>query len=210
MGNSNISKIQTGLTALGHEPGPIDGIFGKLTRRAAEAWLAVDGRPVSAAEPSGTASGTIYQGKARYPVREIVVHASATRAGWMKTASLAEQVAEIRRWHVDDRGWRDIAYHWLIGRQGDRLPGRAETEIGAGVAGHNRGVIHICLLGGHGSSELDRFEQNFTTDQARRLRETISWISQRTPISRIAGHNEYAAKACPGFQVSDFLKGHVQ
>jgi hypothetical protein len=31
-------------------------------------------------------------------------------------------------------------------------PGRAETEIGAGLEGHNRGVVHICPIGGLGSS----------------------------------------------------------
>jgi len=50
---------------------------------------------------------------------------------------------EIDRWHRDERGWRKIGYHHLIDRDDATLPGRAESEIGAGVEGHNRGVIHI-------------------------------------------------------------------
>ena len=26
---------------------------------------------------------------------------------------LADKVSEIRRWHVQERGWRDIGYHWI-------------------------------------------------------------------------------------------------
>ncbi len=143
----------------------------------------------------------IYQGTARYPVSEIVIHCSATPPGWMKGQSLAAKRAEIRRWHVDQRGWRDIGYHHLIDRDGSTLPGRPETEIGAGVEGHNRGVIHICLVGGAGSTADDPFEKNFAAAQDLALRGLLTEIADRTAVSRVSGHNEYAAKACPGFRV---------
>jgi deoxyribodipyrimidine photo-lyase len=56
----------------------------------------------------------ILQGAARYPVREIILHCSATRPEWMGNALLAAKLAEIRRWHMQDRGWRNIGYHWLL------------------------------------------------------------------------------------------------
>ena len=118
---------------------------------------------------------------------------------------LAAKVAEIRRWHVQDQKWRDIGYHWIIDRDGDVAPGRPETEIGAGVEGHNRRVIHVCLIGGHGSAGTDRFKTHFTSEQDRVLRELIARISARTPIRRVSGHNEWAAKACPGFNVPAWL-----
>jgi hypothetical protein len=52
----------------------------------------------------------IHQGKARYPVTEIILHCADTRPEWMAGRPLAEKVAEIRRWHVEERGWRDIGY----------------------------------------------------------------------------------------------------
>ena len=205
MTKAAVSLIQTGLRDLGYQPGPIDGLYGARTRPAAEGWIKAGGAAVSVMLPPSL-SGMIFQGKARYPVTEIVAHCSATRPGWMQDASTSDQVAEIRRWHMQDRGWRDIGYHWIISRSGDLLAGRAETEIGAGVVGHNRGVIHVCLIGGAGSAETDRFRDNFTAAQDNTLRGQLQAIAMRTRIHRISGHNEWAAKACPGFNVPAWLK----
>lgn len=204
MSKAATSLIQTGLRDLGYEPGPIDGVFGGLTRAAAQSWLDAAGMPSNAAQPVETSS-VLYQGSARHPVHEVVIHCSATRLEWMEGDGLAAQVGEIREWHVRDRGWRDIGYHWVIGRDGKILPGRAETEIGAGVAGHNQGVIHVCLIGGFGSAETDLFKDHFTLSQDLSLRQLLLGIGMRTQIRLVTGHNQYAAKACPGFNVTNWL-----
>ena len=142
-----------------------------------------------------------YQGTARHPVTEIILHCADTRPEWMAGHPLLEKVAEIRRWHVQQRGWRDIGYHWIVDRDGAVALGRRETEIGAHVEGHNRGTIGICLLGGYGASVDDLFEKNFTEAQAAAVRRLISEIKGRTAIGKVSGHNEYAPKACPGFKV---------
>jgi len=204
MSKAATSLIQTGLRDLGYQPGAIDGIYGAKTRAATLAWLDADGRPASTAlAPMGSA--VLYQGSARHPVREICLHCSATRPDWMADQTLSAQRQEIRRWHLAS-GWSDIGYHWIIGRDGKLLPGRPETVIGAGVAGHNAGVIHICLIGGHGSAETDHFSKHFTTAQDTTARQLIQAIGMRTRIEVISGHNEYAAKACPGFTVAQWLK----
>ena len=143
----------------------------------------------------------IYQGTARYPVTEIILHCADTRPEWMSGRPLAEKVAEIRRWHVQQRRWRNIGYHWVIDRDGAVAPGRPETEIGAHVEGHNRGTIGICLLGGYGASVDGPFEKNFTAAQAAAAKRLIAEIKGRTAIRKVSGHNDYAAKACPGFKV---------
>ncbi|MCB2117898.1 MAG: N-acetylmuramoyl-L-alanine amidase [Rhodobacteraceae bacterium] len=149
----------------------------------------------------------IRQGKAGYPVREIVIHCSATRPAWMEFATTTAKVAEIRRWHMQDRGWRDIGYHWIIDRDGTVRAGRDEAQIGAHVVGHNTGTLGICLIGGHGGSVDDTFHDHFTDAQEVALRRLIREIKGRTSIERISGHNQYAAKACPSFYVPTWIGG---
>lgn len=156
----------------------------------------------------------IYQGSAKHEVAEIAIHCSDTFPSWMLSNVLApanvlqNQVAEIRRWHIHDRHWKDIAYHWLIGRTGLYLPGRKETTVGAGIMGHNQGVIHCCLIGGHDSTDHDQFSKHFTPAQEATLLQLIYDIGQRTKIRLITGHNDYAPKACPGFKVAPWLATH--
>lgn len=217
-----IADIQRRLQALGHDPGPADGVAGPRTAAALEAMLRASGLPmrVTATRDTLTATGPVpaapvvppsrapelRQGAARHPVREIVVHCAATRPDWMRGQPLSAKVAEIRAWHRNN-GWSDIGYHWVIDRDGAVQAGRLETVVGAHVAGHNSGTIGICLLGGFGAAASDSFSDHFTALQDIALRQLISAIQMRARIERITGHNEYAAKACPGFSVAAWLKG---
>jgi len=63
----------------------------------------------------------------------------------------------------------------------------------------------ICLIGGHGASAQDHFVDHFTPAQKRALIALTAEIERRTAIARITGHNQYAAKACPGFHVPTWL-----
>lgn len=137
---------------------------------------------------------------------EIVIHCSATRPNWWSEKTFGERVAEVRRWHVQDNGWKDVGYHYLIDRPGGVMPGRPLHQTGAHVMGHNRNKIGVCLFGGHGSAKTDRFEDNFTPQQERDLRTLIAQLKAKFPsIKRVSGHNEYANKACPGFDVPKWL-----
>ncbi|WP_422049023.1 N-acetylmuramoyl-L-alanine amidase [Shimia sp.] len=202
-----LTSIQQALKALGYNPGPIDGDFGRRTRKAAETWLDNDGKPAEMQQVAATTSagGMIYQDPGHHAVNEIVVHCTATRPEWYEGRSIEEKITEIRRWHVSDRGWNDIGYHYVVDRDGSVAQGRAETVVGAHVRGHNRGTIGISLVGGFGSSETDIFSDNFTEAQETALRNLISDIGRRTLIRKINGHNDYAQKACPGFKVSEWL-----
>jgi hypothetical protein len=139
-------------------------------------------------------------------VDEIFVHCSATQPDWMEGEPLSAKVAEISRWHKK-RGWLTGGYHYYIDRNGEIATGRDESVVGAHVAGHNTGSLGICLIGGHGSSENDPFSKNYTTEQEIALFNLIQDIKTRAKITKIRGHNEVAAKACPGFNVKRWLQG---
>ena len=148
-------------------------------------------------------------------VSEIIVHCSATKASWMADATAEEIKAEIARWHVEDRGWKAIGYNELIMRDGTRIVGRdldgdGDTfeEIAAHTRGRNARSYGICLIGGHGSSANDDFYDNFTPAQDLALRTAIGDVEALAgrPL-KLSGHNEYANKACPGFNVRRWFAG---
>ena len=134
-------------------------------------------------------------------INEIVVHCSATHADWKPTASVEEKRAIVRRWH-QGRNWKREGYHHFIDRDGSECAGRPDSMKGAGVRGRNDHTLHVCLFGGHGSSADDLPGENFTPEQLGALRAYLIKKQKEYPsIVKISGHNQYANKACPGFNV---------
>lgn len=105
---------------------------------------------------------------------------------------------EIDRWHRA-RGFSKIGYHYVIGLEGQTERGRAETEAGAHCLGHNRNSIGICYVGGCDS----RMQPKDTRTAAQRetLKALVAELRRRYPGATVHGHNEFAAKACPCFDV---------
>lgn len=130
-------------------------------------------------------------------IRRLIIHCSATHP---KTDIGVET---IRRWHVDDNGWSDIGYHAVIRRDGTLEMGRTIRRIGAHVRGHNRDSIGLCLIGGHGAASTDVFADHFTEPQRVALVPLLKMAHQFGLT--IHGHNEYANKGCPGFNVAGFM-----
>ena len=145
----------------------------------------------------------------------IWIHCSATRPEWMEDADGEAKVAEITRWHTD-KGWNGCGYARIIDRDGRVYNGRdldndgdVYEETGAHVKGYNKEGIGICLIGGFGSNENDNFLDNYTPAQEEALRREIeriqNWALSKGFDLNVRGHNEVAAKACPGFNVKRFL-----
>lgn len=109
--------------------------------------------------------------------------------------------AEIRDWHVNGNGWRDIGYHRVIRRDGTVEQGRPDNQTGAHVGGHNTGNFGICLVGGK-SRETDGCEDNYTKEQYDALYYLIKELHTRWPDAEIMGHNGFKgheSRGCPCF-----------
>lgn len=133
----------------------------------------------------------------------IILHCADTKP------SMDIGVKEIRKWHVEERGWRDIGYHWVIRRDGTIERGRPESDTGAHCSGYNSRSIGICLVGGM-QQNSSRSEDNFLPCQFESLKKLIADIRARYPYRRLSihGHDEFADKECPVFSVSKFLSDY--
>lgn len=127
-------------------------------------------------------------------IDHIIIHAADT------PPDMDVGAEEIRDWHVNGNGWRDIGYHWVIRRNGDVEPGREESVVGAHVAGHNANSIGICLVGGRGPDGGD--DCNYTAAQWRALERLVAEVSERYPQADVKGHRDFSSKACPCFDAA--------
>jgi len=130
-------------------------------------------------------------------IKEIIIHCSATPEGRDFT------VNDINRWHKA-RGFSRIGYHWVIYRDGTIHPGRPEEAVGAHCVGHNAGSIGVCYIGGlakDGKTPKD----TRTPGQKEALRALVKKLKAKYPDATIHGHREFAAKACPSFDVKNEL-----
>jgi N-acetylmuramoyl-L-alanine amidase len=134
-------------------------------------------------------------------INEIVVHCTATRPTWMEGLPDSARIAQLRKWHVEDNGWRDVGYHFLISRDGAVHIARPIAQAGAHEPKVNKTSIGVALFGGFGSTENDDPEQHYTDAQLHALRNLIEELKLTYVIKKVTGHNQYAAKACPGFNV---------
>jgi N-acetyl-anhydromuramyl-L-alanine amidase AmpD len=135
-------------------------------------------------------------------IDKIIIHCSATKSEQDIDA------ATIKEWHTRPKpmgnGWSDIGYHDVIKRDGRCEEGRPLTKIGAHTKGHNRYSIGICLVGG--LSDNNEPISNFTNEQWKTLRRVVKIYRARFPNATVHGHNEFANKACPSFDVQAWLE----
>ena len=126
-------------------------------------------------------------------IREIIVHCSATPEGKHFT------VADIDAWHKK-RGFKCIGYHFVIYLDGKVNVGRNIEEIGAHCLGHNANSIGICYIGGCAADGKTPKDTRTEAQKASLVR-LITELRRRFPNASVHGHNEFAAKACPSFNV---------
>ena len=128
-------------------------------------------------------------------ITKIIVHCTATPEG------RAVSVAQVDAWHKE-RGFRCIGYHYLVGLDGTVTAGRPEQEMGAHCLGHNYESIGVCYVGGLGRVTGEPKDTR-TPAQRSALRRLVEQLRDRYPGTTVHGHREFAAKACPCFDIAD-------
>lgn len=122
----------------------------------------------------------------------IILHCTATPEG------RHVDVATIREWHRK-RGWSDVGYHFVIYLDGSVHVGRNVAVAGAHVSGHNADTIGVVYVGGTDAAGKAKDTMNDAQETA--FVNLVASLRDKYGALTLHGHNEYAAKACPSFNV---------
>lgn len=135
-------------------------------------------------------------------ITAIVIHCSDSPKATTKTA-------DIRRWHVQERGWSDIGYHRVIEGDGSVHQGRPDDVAGAHAEGYNSGSLGICVTGA-----FDRESISLDDAQGEALVQVVATLAKRHGVAPkdIIGHRDVyprikqpVAKSCPGARLYALL-----
>lgn len=140
-------------------------------------------------------------------IKRIFVHCSFTKPREGQQPRIGAAV--IRKWHVEERGWRDIGYHFVLKRDGTVEIGRPIEQSGAHAAGHNKDSIGICLVGGM-DKRTGKALIDYTDIQWQMLETLVGGLAAKygIPDSGILGHNDVTTtKSCPNFDVKAWWNG---
>jgi N-acetylmuramoyl-L-alanine amidase len=129
-------------------------------------------------------------------IDKIIIHCSATQEGRNFT------VQDIDAWHKQ-RGFAKIGYHKVIYQDGSIHDGRPLSRMGAHCLGHNATSIGICYIGGLDTNGNPKDTR--TPAQKKALYDLLAELKAQFPDATVHGHNEFAAKACPCFNVKTQL-----
>lgn len=130
-------------------------------------------------------------------INKIILHCAATPEGKDFT------VADIDRWHRA-RKFNGIGYHFVIYRDGSVHPGRSLSVAGAHCTGQNANSIGVCYIGGC-ATDGKTPKDTRTPAQRTALATLVKDLLKQYPGATVHGHNEFAAKACPSFDVKKWL-----
>lgn len=123
---------------------------------------------------------------------------------------------EIRAWHTAPpprgRGWRQVGYTDMIHLDGsiERLVPNNEDdivdpwEITNGATGINSVSRHVVYVGGLGKNGQPADTR--TPAQRTAMATYVQDFVRRFPGVVVAGHNQFANKACPCFDVPKWLE----
>lgn len=123
----------------------------------------------------------------------LYVHYSDSRGkGIDKRGEPRDAMHNIQNFHMDGRGWCDIAYSYVLFQQ-QGIFGRPLLFLGRGFGtapasqeGYNAGNVSVCVVA-DGSERVKR-----STYRA------LAWLVRRSPAVHVKGHKDVNPTGCPG------------
>lgn len=129
------------------------------------------------------------------PTSELWLHHFATDAWHGNTG-----MRSCQTFHMDNRGWDDIAYSFVVDLDGTVFEGRGTAVAGAHTRGHNSVSHAIACMGNFQSRRPEQPMLDAVVDLVRHGADEGWWPRQIT-----GGHRDVANTECPG----DLLYLHI-
>ncbi len=198
--------MQAQLRSLGFKNKRIDGKFDSMTDTALKSFQQSQGLYVDGIVGPNTRAilNTLTKDKHLFTF----IHCSATQElRYIKAKTVV-------RYHTITKGWSRPGYSDIIEIEGNLENIRPynydnliqDWEYSFGVKGStmmNRNARHVCYIGGLGKDMQPKDTR--TIPQKKSLETYIKYEILRNPDVLILGHNQVQHKACPSFDVPDWM-----
>lgn len=127
-------------------------------------------------------------------ISRLTIHHEGSRVvRFTSRDATAEHLDKVRKSHVNNNGWSDIGYHYIVDRAGRVWEGRPARYQGAHVGRNNENNVGVMTLG-----NFD--DQSPTQQQLNALFDTVKRLKQQHNLrtDSIKSHQEIRPTACPG------------
>ena len=167
-----------------------DGEIGRASEAISDSGLVVRSRRAWGARAPRCVS--------RHSPYRVTIHHTVTPT--RDSMSIPARLRQIQSYHMFGRGWCDIAYNYLIARNGTVWMGRGARRIGGHVYNENTGNVGISFIGTYTTTRLSARQRTNAAKLLRRLHRRFPAIE----LNRrdIKGHRQYGADGgwteCPG------------
>ncbi len=123
-------------------------------------------------------------------------HWEGPHMGTFPHASCPAKIRGIQAFHMDARGWSDIAYNAVVCPHGYVFEGRGRNVRSAanGTNVGNDSDAAVCYLGGEGDP--------FTPEGAAAMADALHWLS---PGGQRHAHRDWKPTACPGDTIAAWV-----
>jgi hypothetical protein len=124
-----------------------------------------------------------------HEIEQMTIH----HAGDLDGATGPTQFLGWQSWH-HHLGWPDLAYHFIVGRDGKVYEGRPYTAVGGTATEYDPTGHFLIVVEGN-------FDESTPNEaQLETLAQMVAWASMQfgIPADTIGGHRDHTATSCPG------------
>ena len=134
---------------------------------------------------------------APHTISRITVH----HGGGNTTPVGAARFQSWQGWHMDGQGWGDVAYHYIVGKDGRVYAARDPQWAGDTGTNYEPAGHLLIVVEGNFNKETPSQTQLDT------LATVVAWAADEwgVPLEAVAAHRDHASTTCPGLSLYPYI-----